>query len=188
MKRSYRYTLGVLTFLILLTITVGTSYAYYTVAPAQITEEEIIATCFDFKMLSQETSSIDLKEATPINEEEALKLEPITFKVTNICDRALNYAINLNTSETSESSMNELMMYKLITPTNDNASTKLINSRQDPKRASLKGALNSFSLNNGKLRAGESKEFKLYLWINEEASSYVSGKTFVSFIDAYGYL
>ena len=47
MRSGYKVTLGVLTIMILVTITIGTSYSYYSVASKQQDPNKLTTTCFE---------------------------------------------------------------------------------------------------------------------------------------------
>ncbi len=47
MRKGYKITLSVLTIMILVTITIGTSYSYYSVSDVQSEENTLTSTCFN---------------------------------------------------------------------------------------------------------------------------------------------
>src|SRR5699024_4059471 len=86
MRSGYKVTLGILTIMILVTITIGTSYAYYSISSTQENPNEISTTCFDVSYTEGSNGSINLPATYPMSEANALKkLQPYEFTITNPC-------------------------------------------------------------------------------------------------------
>jgi len=210
MRSGYRITLSMLTIMILLTITVGTSYSFYSVSDVQTNPNELVTTCFDISFNDNNGSStIKLNSsglyAYPMSEANALaKLTPYEFTVTNNCtnlnaSQSVNYVVTLNTLTSTPSTLTNYLNYKLNTksPTTITGTTTLLTSSTYSLMDSIKsgqGIDKSYVLTSGTLAPGNSKTFNLYLWIKEDACSgnacetEVMGKTFTGKVLVYAYM
>ena len=120
MRSGYKITLGILTIMILVTITVGTSYSYYSIASEQANPNELATTCFEISFSEGSNGSINLAATYPMSEESALtKLNPYNFTITNTCSSGAttNYIVTLNTLTASPSNLTSYINYKLNTVT-----------------------------------------------------------------------
>ncbi len=129
MRPSYRIALSMLTIMILLTLTVGTSYSFYSVSDTQDQPNNLATTCFQITLNGQEgSSSIVLdnsgtgKYAYPMSDTDAEKLTPYTFEIKNTCTAEtgngnIKYMLNLSTStdesKKSDSTLLDHIKYKL---------------------------------------------------------------------------
>lgn len=193
MKKGYQVTLGVLTIMILLTLTVGTSYSYYTVGGTQDDTNDLVTTCF--KIDYNGTDDININNAYPMSDTKGEASTPYSFTVTNTCTAAnagtnrINYEISLNTVKNKTSNLAGSLKYKLDTQASTLLSTKLNSSNS--LKASLKeenGVANSYGLTSGSLGPGETKTFNLRLWIDENAGNEVMGQTFYGKVLVYAYM
>ncbi len=120
MRSGYKITLGILTIMILVTITVGTSYSYYSIASEQANPNELATTCFEISFSEGSNGSINLAATYPMSEESALtRLNPYNFTITNTCSSGAttNYIVTLNTLTASPSNLTSYINYKLNTVT-----------------------------------------------------------------------
>ena len=184
MRSGYKITLGILTIMILVTITIGTSYAYYSVTSEQTNPNELNTVCFDVSY-EEGSNSINLEKAYPMSETNALaSLTPYTFTVRNNCTsenstKAINYMVTLNTltSTTAEHLTASTIRYKL----NSNASAILSTAPASTLSEAIKtdeGINTSYHLASGTLNPGESATYTLYLWIDEATGTEVMGETY----------
>lgn len=194
MRKGYKITLGVLTIMILVTITIGTSYSYYSVSDVQETPNTLTSTCFNITY-EEGTSSINLTNSYPMSEEKALGLTPYTFTITNTCDagnQTVNYVVTLNTLTESPATLTSSLNYKL----NKTAPTAIVGTTGtlstpyalNPNVKTEEGIDTSYSLEVGTLAPKESKTFNLYLWINENADNTIMGQNFEGKVLVYSYL
>jgi len=194
MRKGYKITLGVLTIMILITITVGTSYSYYSVSDVQETPNTLTSTCFNITY-AENTSSINLTNSYPMSEANALGLSPYSFTVTNTCgsgNQTVNYIVTLNTLTASPSTLTSSLNYKL----NKTAPTAVVGTTGtlttpyalNPNVKTSEGIDTSYNLEVGTLAPGESKTFNLYLWINENAGNSIMGQNFTGKVLVYSYI
>lgn len=193
MKKGYKVTLGVLTIMILLTLTIGTSYSYYTVGGTQEDTNELVTTCF--KIDYNGTNDININNAYPMSDTKGEASNPYTFTVTNTCTAAnagtnrISYDISLNTVAGKTSNLATSLKYKLDTQASALLSTKLnsINSLKSTLKTE-NGVDNSYGLISGTLGPGETKTYNLRLWIDENAGNDVMGQTFYGKVLVYAYM
>ncbi|MDE5539053.1 MAG: hypothetical protein K2J20_01030 [Bacilli bacterium] len=210
MRNGYKVTLGILTVMILITITIGTSYSYYTVSDAQSTPNTLTSTCFNISY-DEGSESINLsgldsnKYAYPMSEATATsKLTPYSFTITNTCSednssKDINYVITLGTLIDKPSSLPiSYLRYKLnlTSPTSTPGTAASLNTPYDLMN-SIKQEQNidtSYSIATGTLAPGAHKTYNLYLWIDEgacngdECETKVMGKTFNGRVVVYSYI
>ena len=195
MRSGYKVTLGVLTIMILVTITIGTSYSYYSIASTQTDPNELSTTCFDMSF-SEGSSSIALNTdgsyAYPMSETNALsKLTPYTFTITNNCTTTnatdpVNYVITLNTLTSTPSNLTPYLRYKV-----NDESSGMLTSAAPFDLGSIKteqGIDTTYTIATGSLAPGASETFNLYLWIDESADNSIMGNTFTGRLLVYNYL
>lgn len=194
MRKGYKITLGVLTIMILVTITIGTSYSYYSVSDVQENPNTLTSTCFNITY-AENSSSINLTNSYPMSEANALGLSPYSFTITNTCgagNQTVNYVVTLNTLTASLSTLTSSLNYKL----NKTAPTAVVGTTGtlttpyalNPNVKTSEGIDTSYSLEVGTLAPGEAKTFNLYLWINENAANDVMGQSFEGKVLVYSYL
>lgn len=204
MRNGYKITLSMLTIMILLTITVGTSYSYYSITAEQTNPNEVTTTCFEISFNDDNGSSTialnsDGKYAYPMSESTALlKLAPYEFTVTNTCTALnattpVNYVVTLNTLTDTTSNLTGYLKYKLNTtaPEVVNGTSAYLNSNVydlNPNIKTDEGIDVSYSLATGTLSPGDSKTFNLYLWIDESAENDVMGLNFTGKVLVYSYM
>lgn len=199
MRSGYKVTLGILTIMILVTITIGTSYSYYSVASTQENPNELTTTCFDVSF-SEGSSSINLAATYPMSEASANSLSPYTFTITNTCTTEnatdpINYVVTLNTltANTPTLPLNLLRVRLDETSPSSVTGTSALLSDVPPYTLgeSLKtseGIDTSYNLVEGTLAPGESVTYNLRLWIDESAGKDVMNDSFTGRVLVYSYM
>ncbi len=199
MRSGYKITLGILTIMILVTLTIGTSYSYYSVASTQENPNELTTTCFDVSF-SEGSSSINLAATYPMSEASANSLSPYTFTITNTCTTEnatdpINYVVTLNTltANTPTLPLNLLRVRLDETSPSSVTGTSALLSDVPPYTLgeSLKtseGIDTSYNLVEGTLAPGESVTYNLRLWIDESAGKDVMNDSFTGRVLVYSYM
>lgn len=201
MRNGYKITLSLLTIMIMITLTVGTSYSYYAVSDVQKDPNVLTTTCFDISFTDSNVINLNSSGAYayPMNEATALaKLRPYQFTITNNCtvdnaSKAVNYVVTLNTLTNTTSTLTNYLKYKLNTtlPTAVSGTTSLLTANPYDLNTNIKtseGIDQSYSLASGTLASGESKTFNLYLWIDESAGNDIMGYGFTGKVLLYTYM
>ena len=203
MRSGYKITLSVLTIMILMTLTVGTSYSYYAVASNKESQNNLATSCFDIKF--EDTNSINLENSYPMSEEEAIsdgtngRVKPYTFTITNTCTtNNINYVVTLNTI-TGKDDLEDYIDYKIVEAKAfaDGNYFKLNQAQlyNDIPSTYTNNISKTFELTRGVLDTGvnKTKTYNLYMWIdenaclNDECTNLIVGKTFEAkvLVDVY---
>lgn len=209
MRSGYKITLGVLTMMILFTITVGTSYSYYSVSDKQTGTNNLATTCFDITFEDSNYISMNSagKYAYPMSEATALTKTPYTFTVTNTCTaenagtNKIKYDISLNSLVGVQSDLAPYVKFRLnrTLPSVVNGTSSSLTGKEDAAlNAAVKTQENidtSYNLSKGNvIGPGESATFNLYLWIDENAcignacQTTVMNKSFTGRVLLYAYM
>lgn len=171
-----KYILLIATSLVLVVlVSVGISYALWNQNIAAENVNTANTGCFDIS-LSDEKNNINLANAYPISTEKGKSLVPYSFTVTNICSIFASYSINLeilNGSTLDSNFVDVLLNSESIQKLSDYESTITKNSDSVESRTLFKGNLSS----------GDSEDFSLRLWIDEDTTMEDlnnEAKTFIS--------
>ncbi len=97
---SKKIILSVLGILLILSLLVGVSYAYYMVSVSQTNKNIVKTSCLNLS-ISNEENVIRLEKQIPIMNEDGKKLTPYTFTITNTCNSFMAYSLNLEELEGS---------------------------------------------------------------------------------------
>lgn len=200
MRNGYKITLGVITLLILVTITIGTSYSFYSVSDTQKDPNYLTTTCFEISYNGSNAINLtgDGKYAYPMNEATALTKTPYTFTIKNVCTNenangGINYDVSLNTLTATPSNLTPSLRYKLnkTAPLIETNASSMLTSKEDILGTNIKtsyGVDRSYNLISGTLAPDESVTYNLYLWIDENAGNDIMGNTFNGQILVYAYM
>ncbi len=204
MGKGYKITLSVLTIMILLTITLGTSYSYYSISVEQpgATPNQMVSTCFNVTLNGTNNLNLTASGAGvtyPMNESTALtKITPYKMTITNTCTTSnasanAKFDLSLNTFTATPSNLTPYLMYKL-NKTSAPAATgtaALLSTKKNTSfnNSLLAGVDESFTLlSNQSIAPGTSVTYDLYLWITESATTAINDYTFKGKILLYSYM
>lgn len=201
MRKGYKVTLSVLTIMMLITLTIGTSYSFYSVSDVQSDPNTIVTTCFELSFTDSNSISLntDGSYAYPMSEANATsKLTPYQFTITNTCSEgdALKYDVTINTLTDTPSTLTDYVRYKLdvAAPTASAGTSAMLSSVYDSAydlESTIKSSNNvdkTYRLVSGTLAPQETKTYQLYLWIDENAGNDVMGYTFNGKVLVYAYM
>lgn len=171
-----------LSILITIAIVAGTTYAYLSVSSEQKKANTIETACFSNSLTG--TDNIDLM-SYPMSNEKGLQLNPYKFTITNNCSDSNNYQIYLNILEGTSENLLNYINYSL-----DGTYIKRL-SNMNPSELPSKIGLGvdadniskSYLIETGSLIG--SKDFNLYLWIDESAGNDIMGSVFKANVMAY---
>ncbi len=200
MRKGYKITLGVLTIMILITLTIGTSYSYYSVSDVQEDTNDLTTTCFDISFSDSNIIQLNTNGsyAYPMSEANALTKKPYKFTITNTCNNTnakegLKYDISLNTLTATPSNLTPYLRFKLnkTAPSAAAGTSAMLNTKTDTLNPNVKtdeGIDRSYGLITGTLAPGETVSYDLYLWIDETANNDVMGYNFTCKVLVYAYM
>ena len=209
MKNRYKVSLLVIAILLAFSMTVGTSYAFWTTTVSQEGTNEVVAGCLKFELNdvlvaddgSTNSTSINLSNAYPTSDANGLTTKPYNLTIKNVCSINADYKIILN--KLSDSVLDENnMKYHIVkvSPSETTMEPVLINTL---KPISVDDAISeeltklmgdsiksSYIIGEGILKAQnnnvtDSVTYNLRLWIDESAGNEVMGSTFESAIAVY---
>ena len=168
------------------------SYAFYSKKIEQTNKNNIASACFSLEFTEQ-TGSVDLNNTSPMTKQKAYaSKDPYTFTITNKCNTDMYYNITLNT--TGNSDLDRFLTYELQDSSSNTLSSSILseattyepynNYRYTEDNVNYYDIISSYTLYNGMLAKavmdntntnvitpGETKQFKLYLWMNEDVTS-----------------
>ena len=156
---SKKIILSVLGILLILSLLVGVSYAYYMVSVSQTNKNVVKSSCLNLS-ISNEENVIKLEKQIPIMNEEGKKLTPYTFTINNTCNSMMGYSLNLEELEGSTLASKYIMT--------------MVNDRDYVNMASLgstdiyyANSVESRVLATGSLGPNASINYSLRLWMDE---------------------
>ena len=164
MSKKHKVTLLVVGILLSLSLIIASSYAYYIFSISQSSTNVVRADCFE--MTYSDSNAINITDGISLTDAEANDLTPYTFTITNVCNVAMEYNINIETLNTSTLNLNYVAARldsedKVVLGTvTDNDSSVIVNTNISSSK----------TIYNGLLRHGESKTHNLRLWIDESAT------------------
>jgi len=141
---------------------IGVSYALWQVNVKQTNENKIASSCFNLS-LTREQNTINLQNAYPVYDEDGKKLIPYTFTITNTCDLFAGYTLSLEILEGST------LPIKYVRSMVNNEGIENLNTREVSEK-SISSSVDSRVLAVGTLGSGESNDYKLRLWIDENVT------------------
>ncbi len=142
---------------------IGVSYSMWNMSTSQETSNVIASSeCFDISITSQE-NNINLQNAYPITDEKGKSLTPFIFTVTNVCETASKYSINLESlkGSTLSSAFLDVML--------NNGEIKKLNTYSSANKVNS-SSIESRELETGILGNKESRDYSLRLWIDYDTT------------------
>ena len=109
MRNKYKISLLVIAILLAFSMTVGTSYAYWTTTVAQTGTNQVTAGCLKIELNdlivdedgNSVSSSINLPNSYPMIDTIGLTTKPYSLTIKNVCSIKANYTVLLNTFDES---------------------------------------------------------------------------------------
>ena len=139
---------------------IGISYAYWMLTYMQEGLNRVASGCFSLS-LTNEKNSINLQNAYPILDEEGKTLTPYSFTITNTCDLFASYTVNLEMLE------NSTLDSKYIRVMLNNEAIQNLNEYESTT-TTISGSVDSKVLAKGSLGSGDSADYTLRLWMDED--------------------
>lgn len=149
--------------LLMLSLIVGISYAYWIITKEQTGLNKIGSGCFNIE-LSNEKNDIKLENAYPIIDEEGRKLVPYSFTVTNTCSLFASYNINLEMLEGT--TLNSKYIKVMV----NNEEIKNLADLETTNTV-LKNSIEARKLTSGSLGAGDSEDYTVRIWMDGSITS-----------------
>mgnify|MGYP004518201485 CR=1 FL=1 len=167
MKNKYKKILVVISILLVMSVILGTSYALWNAYLKSDKTNIVKASCFDVSL--NEEDNITLQNVYPLTNKEGKNLTPYKVVVTNNCDSAISYQVNLEILNTSTLTNMDYVkvMFKDLEP-------ELVSS-YETTNTTITNASKAYKLENGYMDAKEKREFNIRLWIDENVTQETEG-------------
>ena len=156
--------------LLVLSVAIGISYAYWVLNLNQDSKNIVSTKCLNVTFT--EGDAINLQKTYPMKDEDGAKLTPYIFTLKNECNDKANYQINLETLTDSTLDINYVKV-KL------NNTISILGSNTAVTKT-LDNATDSRMLETGILNANETKTFNLNVWLSYDAPNDTMNKSFES--------
>ena len=148
--------------LLVTSILIGISYAYYIFSVSQSGSNIVRSDCFEITYT--DGNAINLTNTISLTDKEARNLDPYTFTIKNICNQVVDYSVNIETLNTSTMDLDAIAT-KL-----DNKKKQILGQLDDNVNIVNNNASSSKTIYSNILKAGEEKTFNLRIWIDESAT------------------
>ncbi len=158
--------------MLLLSIFVGLSYAYFVYNTTQDSNGIAASDCF--KLSFTGSNDISLVSAVPISESEGVQLTPYTFTIKNVCRNTVQYDINLE--KLSGSTLNDKYIRIML---NDEESF-IYSSKVEVDDYINEDTISSRNIYSDKLDKNEEKTYNLRLWLDADSDIEAADKDFNS--------
>ncbi len=175
MAKKKRNILITIVMLIGIVAIIGVSYALWVLNLTQTGQNDIVSSCFNITFTDK--NNISLQKAYPILYDEAMKLTPYEFTITNACDSYASFNVNLEVLNTTTLTNNDAVVAMISSKIGDDETeitTGLLSGYQTITKT-LDNAKTSFNLTTGYLGAKESKKYTLRLWLGENVDMNTEG-------------
>lgn len=178
-KKRRTVALIVVGALLIASLIVGSSYAYWKITKAQTDTNEFTTTCLNLD-LSNISSGIQMQSQYPISDEDGKATAGYTFKVTNTCNSYVAYDINLE-SLSKVASSERLNPNFLDTVLNDGNIMDLGSYPETESVLTQGDAYEARTLTTEILgpstSANASKEYTLRIWLDQDATNDAMNKS-----------
>ena len=161
MNKKKKIILIIVILLVMMTV-IGVSYAYWLLTFSSHNPSKLVTSCLSLS-LTNEKNDINLTKAYPISDVEGKKLTPYSFTITNTCDLFLSYTVNLEVLNEST------MPYKYIKAMVNNEAIAKLKDLEDTQ-TTLENASSSKVLFKGTLGSGDSADYNIRLWMDEDVT------------------
>ena len=158
--KNKKIILSILGILLVFSILIGLSYAYWLTTNSQENSNIAKAGCFDTQFI-ENSDAIKLDSVYPISDSQGTKLTPFSFTIKNTCNYDANYQINLETLSST------LKLKNIRVKLSDNDSNLLTSFSTNTK---VLESTDSRLLTSGTLNSGSSKTFELRVWLDKDTT------------------
>lgn len=183
MEKKTKIMLIVIAILLIGSIILRISYAYWQITHNQTGKNTIDTGCFNI-VFEETGNDITITNGYPVIDSVGLASKPYKFKITNDCSIDAKYDITLNSfGSTTNLLSDSAIAYAFDLSSSSNFNKKILGSATENTETSninLTDLIKSYILGSGFLRVGETKEYSLLLWVDEDAPIGEMSKQFQS--------
>ena len=168
----------IISILIVISATVGITFAYLSVSAVQETPNTISTTCYD---LSFTDSNIIKLTSYPMSDKKGLTLTPYTFNIKNTCSGTSNYQVLLNIKNTTTLDYLSYIHYSI-----DGINSNILSNatKVDLPGGSRADIIASYVLDIGSI-TDLTKTYNLRLWLGEHGGNDIMNKKFEAEVMVY---
>ena len=163
MSKRKTIILSSLGVLLLISLVIGISYAYWLFRTNQTSVNTIGTSCLNVT-LTDVTSAIKLEDTYPISDEDGMSTTPYTFTITNTCDSFISYEVLLGVTE--DTTMNSAYLDAVL----DYNQIQTLDTYPDFD-STLEGYKEVKVLQKGSLSGGDEVTYNLRLWMDKDVTS-----------------
>ena len=163
MSKRKTIILSSLGVLLLISLVIGISYAYWLFRTNQTSVNTIGTSCLNV-MLTDVTSAIKLEDTYPISDEDGMATTPYTFTITNTCDSFISYEVLLGVTE--DTTMNSAYLDAVL----DYNQIQTLDTYPDFD-STLEGYKEVKVLQKGSLSGEDEATYNLRLWMDKDVTS-----------------
>ena len=163
MSKRKTIILSSLGVLLLISLVIGISYAYWLFRTNQTSVNTIGTSCLNVA-LTDVTSAIKLEDTYPISDEDGMATTPYTFTITNTCDSFISYEVLLGVTE--DTTMNSAYLDAVL----DYNQVQTLDTYPDFD-STLEGYKEVKVLQKGSLSGGDEVTYNLRLWMDKDVTS-----------------
>ena len=188
-KKTRLIIIGILSIIIVILLSLGLTKAFMKpVEQGGNLTEIALSSCAKIKLTG--TSSINLSNSYPMSRNKGLQTTPYSFTVTSYCDTYVGFSLyiaTLSTNTLDASNIHYILTYKgsknvikegILSSVTSGASD-FSDTEKTELNTGLKGTYGSiYKLHNENLVLKGSKEYDLYLYVDENATISTASKTF----------
>ena len=153
---------------ILIVLTGGITYAYYSVGDKQEGYNTIISGCLSIT-ITEESDAINLDRVKPVTIEEGLNKEPYTKTIKNNCSESAPYQVSLESIDKVETTMGIENIHVSLEDVNGRRITERLD-RLEETLISNENAYDARKIYNGALEGKEETSFKFRMWLDYDAT------------------
>ena len=163
MSKRKTIILSSLGVLLLISLVIGISYAYWLFRTNQTSVNTIGTSCLNVT-LTDVTSAIKLEDTYPISDEDGMATTPYTFTITNTCDSFISYEVLLGVTE--DTTMNSAYLDAVL----DYNQIQTLDTYPDFD-STLEGYKEVKVLQKGSLSGEDEATYNLRLWMDKDVTS-----------------
>ena len=163
MSKRKTIILSSLGVLLLISLVIGISYAYWLFRTNQTSVNTIGTSCLNVT-LTDVTSAIKVEDTYPISDEDGMATTPYTFTITNTCDSFISYEVLLGVTE--DTTMNSAYLDAVL----DYNQVQTLDTYPDFD-STLEGYKEVKVLQKGSLSGGDEVTYNLRVWMDKDVTS-----------------
>jgi len=141
----------------------GVSFALWSKTFFQTGDNTIASDCFQIVFLEDSGTGINLENSFPMFDSEGKRLTPYTFSITNTCDSAVEYQLNLET--TNQTTMKDSYIKVML-----NEETPALLSAKTSTTPTITNGKSAYILESGTLSGNTKNEYTLRIWMDEHVT------------------